>query len=146
MLLLSVLVSLPRAGVVSLHIRADSMVGWAQNGGQVVCERGWAWVVFPPLEFEGSPLLWRLTMVRTDPRRVSDLQLAGEQGAGEGTSALSAQNLGATQLGRWYHLVVCSTTSYHGTFLHAASGKTYLVVPSKPLSSNRHTGVKRLQT
>lgn len=32
-----------------------------------------------------QPPLWRLTIIRTGPRRISDLHLAGERGAGEGS-------------------------------------------------------------
>lgn len=40
-----------------------------------------------------QPPLWRLTVIRAGPRRINDLQLAGEQGAGEGVSALNAKDL-----------------------------------------------------
>lgn len=77
--------------------------------------------------------------IRTGPRRISDFQLAGEHRAGEGVSALSAQNLSALILlskKMRYHFVVCSTANYYDTYLQAASGKTYLAVPGKLLNSN----------
>lgn len=88
-----------------------------------------------------QPPRWRLIIIRTYPRRISDLQLAGEPGADEGISAQcpKSQCCIAQKV-----VPLGTTTSYCGTFLQAALAKTYWVMPGKPLSSNTHTNIKCL--
>lgn len=66
------------------------------------------------------------TTIRTGPRKISNLQLAGEHKAVEGGSLRSVPKISVLHSKRWYRLVVCSSPNCHGTFLQAASGKTYL--------------------